>query len=1236
MSHQPYSVPARHWARHRVSVLALACLAASLGLRAAEPAVIQAASLPGQKYYLKDRQTLCVPAPGVSLERAAAAGRVRIQAWFRFNGKGEAYRLTPFTLSVGEERAAATVDALAAGAPLTLGLVNREPQLTVTICQGALPPEAKTEWQRLATAAATGKGPDDGLDAGGGGRKGGNELDGDLAAIEDEPRDAAAHALPLLLLERIEISRMSGGLLVTEVTGDRVTCRPGESVTAEITLENLAAKSMGGTLVVETAEGLGPFVPLFTGPVTVEPRRPLKQRVAVPAGQALWGRGVRARIETADGTDTGAWAFGVVTDACMAAFPGSGLPQFGSQLWTAEETEAKCEAIAHANIASGCNMYEAFAWAPCDFSRMTIDTDAPFHSGQTQYAKTRKVLQTLHQVLHRHGIACVTYGKACASGYPGVEYALKHPEQMNVFSPAGFCHESMNVDVLDRMMENRYRSHGRDEDFWQSWISCWVLIGNRAAMDFGCDEIARSARQFAWDGVRYDGHFTYWQNPAMAARVVQHCKERIDKQVPGFVHGYNYCGPAQNTAEGAFSDIELAACARNGGLIMSEYYRNLVGPVKDNIEHLRWAGDATRLHGGYFLCISDEASAWNAALVLAGGARPMGGAGTFRRFATRFSAVVLDPTMRRLQDPGRVIRPGTNTDFRWDAFVYEKPAGPDKSWLIMQLVNVTDKLTFHGQYRAPTGVSAPREGVTFDLVLPAGYEAGTTVFACGDPATLAPMPATLAGGRLSVPRVDIWTLVAVELRRQAGVTPLHTLCEVPLKFADSAAAGKSKEEARADLMIGAAFGPDTVKAVNEARVKITPELLDKVLAQGPPEDNHAAAKAGQPADFTKHRDGIDAKLLPGENAEPFALRRNGRTDILFVRGVFSHLDRLEQAFANLTAAEVRVAWLDNGRAACGSTLATTNACALGGWPDRTGLATTDILVLDDIPATAFSVQQRRELRDYVRAGGSLLVLGGWYSLSKGSWEGSFLEEVLPVQTVQVPHLRRLPAVEAVITAAPAFAEVLGGAAPDFGPQPAVAWANHVQLRESARVLLKTGSYPLLVWGQAGAGRVAVWSGSHSGEPQAPYWQSPAWNALLTRLLAKLAESATAVTPPDPKVVQRADQALEALQAMDVGALADDEGDEQPAKGKGGKTDTVALLTQLLTAGREADARFAAGFILTHPARWRPVCRPNCWRRPWPWRAVPPNGQPSWRSIWMRRRRCSATTWRNSPPRSCRP
>ncbi|HEY3418102.1 MAG TPA: glutamine amidotransferase, partial [Armatimonadota bacterium] len=66
------------------------------------------------------------------------------------------------------------------------------------------------------------------------------------------------------------------------------------------------------------------------------------------------------------------------------------------------------------------------------------------------------------------------------------------------------------------------------------------------------------------------------------------------------------------------------------------------------------------------------------------------------------------------------------------------------------------------------------------------------------------------------------------------------------------------------------------------------------------------------------------------------------------------------------------------------------------------LLSYDVVVLADIPQDPFTPEQRQVLADYVKLGGGLLVLGGWYTYGAGNWKDSPLEPLLPVQLGEKP------------------------------------------------------------------------------------------------------------------------------------------------------------------------------------------------------------------------------------------
>lgn len=1152
---------------------------------------IDGADIEGVLYRLGDAAGPRVGPEGVTHRPELPAGRLRVRAFCRYNGKGEAYRMTPFILTAGGASRSLSVDTLAAGTPFTLDFVHPGGPLDITVGEGRLYAEAQEERRLLEARAALAEQPRPGAAAvhalGAAPADAPNDDDALLAelGLEDavDPIDAAAEPVPVVLLERLEVERVSGPILVRQVTSDRITYAPGDTAHITVHLENLSTRAVEGVLTLDMTSALAESARILEQVVRLAPGETADRSLDAPLGADLWGRGFEARIVTDTGADRGVHAVSVVTNAFMAAFFGRGLPMHGSETWSPEQAEIEAERIARANMTAYCNAYEAFSWAPCSFSQLTVGHDEPFWSGQTQYVRRRSTLQTLHRVFERFGIGSITYGIYCAAGLPGIEHAFRYPDRMHVFKPAGFAHEAINVDILDRMLENRYRRHAYDEDEWAFWISAWTLRdSNLALIDFAADEVARSAAMFNWHGVRWDaGWATAHGNPPMTARAVHYAEQRLDAQTPpGFLHGYNISKmPRHSTPEGAFSDIELAAAARGGGLIMTEHYRGLQGRAGSahgvgagpSIAHLQAIGDATRFHGGYLLAIYDEGSVWNAALVLAGGARPMGNSLPFNRFATRFSAFILDPAMRRLANPSAVLRPVAESDFHWDAFVYEKPLDATRTALVLQLVNVTDELIFYAAgHRVPTGVSAPRRNVVFDLDLQQGMRP-VAVHAFDAQGDFTPQATTLDGTRFTIPEVTVWTMAVVELEHDAGAETLAERCAVPF---DLRHVPPHPDPVRFRAALDAA-----VAEAGWEGIMVTSDVLEAVLDEGPPVDVDPASRAYDPVDFADHKGPVDANWLGGGRQNPIVPRRNGRPDVLLVRGVLAHRARVEEALIDLPAVAIHDAYLQHGRAACDAVLAQNNRPCLSGWPDRERLAEMDVVILIDIPATAFSLEQRADLEAYVRGGGAVLAMGGWYSLSKGSWEGSLLEEFLPVRTVQSTYLLRLRNEDRGMLFEAAFGELLGEPPAGLADSDALEWMNHAQARDGTRVLMSAGGQPLLVYGRHGAGRTLAWTGSHSGRPEAPYWENDAWPRLLGRLLQFLAAGADTISPPDPGLEERLERAATALDAAAFDAMA--ELDRTPTPFDAAVEEHLSFM---LRHGDPAAAFKAAEFLLEWASR----------------------------------------------------
>ncbi len=159
-----------------------------------------------------------------------------------------------------------------------------------------------------------------------------------------------------------------------------------------------------------------------------------------------------------------------------------------------------------------------------------------------------------------------------------------------------------------------------------------------------------------------------------------------------------------------------------------------------------------------------------------------------------------------------------------------------------------------------------------------------------------------------------------------------------------------------------------------------------------------------------------------------------------------------------------------------------------------GLSAYQVVLLSDIGANSLllpsAVWLRGEtvpnrlkvIRDFVRAGGGLVMAGGYFSFQgidgKARWRRTPVEEALPVTCL--PHDDRLEIPDGfrpVITGAADHPVLLG----IEGAWPVLLGANEVVAKsaEGVEVLAslpeEEGGHPLLVTGRYGAGRTVAWT-----------------------------------------------------------------------------------------------------------------------------------------------------------------
>jgi uncharacterized membrane protein len=159
-----------------------------------------------------------------------------------------------------------------------------------------------------------------------------------------------------------------------------------------------------------------------------------------------------------------------------------------------------------------------------------------------------------------------------------------------------------------------------------------------------------------------------------------------------------------------------------------------------------------------------------------------------------------------------------------------------------------------------------------------------------------------------------------------------------------------------------------------------------------------------------------------------------------------------------------------------------------------GLSAYDAIVISDIGSRTFTLTKevtrfsqrtpdRLELlRDWVEAGGALVMVGGYLTFqgieAKGQWSGTAVEDVLPVAISRWDDRVERPAGAVATVVEPAH-PVLEGV---DGEWPHLLGWNRLEAKPGANVVVEIAGDPLLVLGEFGLGRSAVFASDIS-----PHW-----------------------------------------------------------------------------------------------------------------------------------------------------
>jgi uncharacterized membrane protein len=164
----------------------------------------------------------------------------------------------------------------------------------------------------------------------------------------------------------------------------------------------------------------------------------------------------------------------------------------------------------------------------------------------------------------------------------------------------------------------------------------------------------------------------------------------------------------------------------------------------------------------------------------------------------------------------------------------------------------------------------------------------------------------------------------------------------------------------------------------------------------------------------------------------------------------------------------------------------------------------DAVVMADVSAAALRGNGEKLLKDFIAAGGGLVVFGGFYAYAGGKFNGTVLEEILPVTWGGAFEVQRLPqpgrlAEHDRLTGFPSWS---------MKADSMVFWLHKLTPKPESKIVLeaRTGwrqRQPFLVAGRFQQGRVVAVAGTVYGQ-EAPgktgFWNQPEWPSYLSAVL----------------------------------------------------------------------------------------------------------------------------------------
>jgi hypothetical protein len=650
-----------------------------------------------------------------------------------------------------------------------------------------------------------------------------------------------------LQLETMRYEGLNLGLKLEAVRTEKLLYGLKEPGTVQVFIQNGADRPEPAHLTVTVSGGLDGTATLYDADVVVpapeKPGRPAMIEAPLPA-QEEYGHAVTAVLKQ------GTTELGSVSDYFYVSDRPQTIGHLGymgiGSSYNADGAQGFVDSMRRHYIP----MYEIGFWAPDDTIMLTSPPGKDrWWSGQTLAASTTQSMKARVKLGHDQGMKVLGYTNLLYDfGFRTAEFFRKNPEYCNW--DANDTSLAFGVEEIQRQTreddKERFADAKMRKPRWSAQ-GIWALAtGNPAMVDYHIDQLVSGAKEFGFDGWRYDDAYRYdypmvdllghqlpypgFNNAALLARL----RGALAKVKPGMIYGHNMewsqdCqteGPPMSQTAQARPGDYYTEFLRDGGLHLQERWTaQMVGNHAkwEDVEEYLWrCGYNAYRFGGAAYSIGKITSARPAdarcltALYLAGMNHiaydvqddQIG----YMRLACRFSDLLYGEKLVQLTEPEKTLAVDSgDKPVWWRRYVRYREVEPGHRLYLVHLINPPRNAKIgEGDPKAPD----PLTNVTLRWTLPDGWQprkayviAGeggtgiesavskggwyTTTDIVGRDLVQKPLPCNAVGDvrEVVVPSVDVWSMVVLDCtgpKTDAAPAPmaLPPTPAVPAEFAE--------------------------------------------------------------------------------------------------------------------------------------------------------------------------------------------------------------------------------------------------------------------------------------------------------------------------------------------------------------------------------------------------------------------------------------------------------------------